>query len=65
MMLSEWILLVLVTVPGYANFNRPEVYQIPVQSRSVCEKVGQQVRESFIRGGFTKVSITCVKVVEE
>ena len=65
MMISEWILFVLITVPGYANFNRPEVYQIPVQSRSVCEKVGQQVTESFMRARFTNVSVTCIKVVEQ
>ncbi len=64
MMVSEWILIVTVIVPGYGNYPRPDVHQIPVQSRAVCEKVGKLVADDFIRAGFVKVSISCIKVVE-
>lgn len=64
MMVSEWVLIVTVITGTWSSQPRPEVHQIPVQSRAVCEKVGKLVADDFIRAGFVKVSITCAKVVE-
>ena len=64
MMVSEWILIVTIVVPGVGNWTRPEIVQIPVQSRVVCEKVAKLVVENAIRDGLPRVSYTCVKVVE-
>ena len=64
MMASEWILIVTVIVNTAGTYLQPEITQIPVQSRAVCEKVGKLVTEDFVRLGYVRVSFSCLKVVE-